>query len=634
MTAALATAVVDRITEALEGALRVIDEDGLVRSVSVLDELAARGVAVVVWSDPVASRLAWSRTNPAARRIVVVDRPERSEQLPADALREAPSQVRLGVGDLFGGLAPAVIRDLEWGDREGAFAVKPGTTASLDTDATASLLLRSLHQLDPETMTTAGTLLAGLLRLHRVARATPISPSLLRVFASRVGDPLPGIDTVDAVGDRGRFLSWLSALWSAASSDHAAVDARALLLAEGPAQLLDDYLDDGLLEPVPPELAVPGLPFGVGGSSAVSRAERVSRELASISSRLEEGDVDHRAWREIAERWADVLAMHYQDADALSADMQTLRTALNAAFRAWLDGHFSKLSSLPWLPSPAMVHQTADAMQARLGGAPQAVVVVDGLSLAAWRTLLAVIRRDAWRLTEATTFAWIPTITSISRQAIFAGRPPIAFARSFGTTAREPELWRAWWADSQKLAPHDVGYIRVHLRNDAAEGVHLPPPAEAEVGRRVLGLVVEDVDHELHGERLGEGAFHAALRQWGNAGHLARLIDRLLDEAYEVVVTSDHGFAEVVTIGVSQAGVLADRHGRFEVFDDELLLTQSLAKGKPGGRTRWNGHGLPGQYKVVLAPQDAALKPAGDRILTHGGVTIEEVIVPWVRITR
>lgn len=632
MTAALATAVADRVVLPVEGALRVIDEDGLIRSVSVLDELAGRGIAVVVWSDPVASRLAWSGTDPAAKRIVIIDRPERSEQLPADALREAPSQLRLGVGDLFGGLAPAVVRDLEWGDREGAFAVKPG--ANLDADATASLLLRSLHQLDPETMTRAETLLAGLLRLHQVTRATPISPSLLRVFANRVGDPLHGIDTADAVGDRARFLAWLSALWSAASSDPAAVEARALLLAEGPAQLLDDYLEDGLLEPVPPEVAVPGLPFGVGGSSAASRAARVSRELASITSRLDEGGVDYQAWREIAERWADALAVHYQDADALTADMQSARAALNAAFRAWLDGHFSKLSSLPWLPSPAMVHQTPDAMQARLGGAPQAVVVVDGLSLAAWRTLLAAIRRDAWHLTEATTFAWIPTITSVSRQAIFAGRPPIAFARSIGTTAREPELWRAWWAESQKLAPHDVGYIKVHLRNDIGEGVPLPSTAEAEIGRRVLGVVVEDVDHELHGERLGEGAFHAALRQWGNAGHLARLIDRLLDEGYEVVVTSDHGFAEVVTIGESQAGVLADRHGRFEVFDDELLLTQSLAKGKPAGRTRWSGHGLPGDYKVVLAPQDAALKPAGDRILTHGGTTIEEVIVPWVRITR
>ena len=184
------------------------------------------------------------------------------------------------------------------------------------------------------------------------------------------------------------------------------------------------------------------------------------------------------------------------------------------------------------------------------------------------------------------------------------------------------------------MAAHDVGYLKLHLRNEASAGLASVPEAEAQIGRRVLGVVVEDVDHELHGERLGEGTFHAALRVWAQAGHLPRLIDRLLDEGYQIVLTSDHGFAEVRTIGVSQAGVTADAHGRFEVFEDELLLDQSLAKGKPAGRSRWGGYGLPADYLVAFAPLDAALMPARGRILTHGGTTIEEVIVPWVRITR
>jgi hypothetical protein len=70
------------------------------------------------------------------------------------------------------------------------------------------------------------------------------------------------------------------------------------------------------------------------------------------------------------------------------------------------------------------------------------------------------------------------------------------------------------------------------------------------------------------------------------------------------------------------------------VFEDELLLEQSLVKGKPAGRWRWAGYGLPADYLVAMAPLEAAMKPAGGRILTHGGTTIEEVIVPWVRISR
>ena len=48
----------------------------------------------------------------------------------------------------------------------------------------------------------------------------------------------------------------------------------------------------------------------------------------------------------------------------------------------------------------------------------------------------------------------------------------------------------------------------------------------------------------------------------------------------------------------------------------------------------WTNFGLPPDYLVVFAPLFGVLKPKGDHLLTHGGPTLEEVIVPWVTITR
>jgi hypothetical protein len=635
VTADLATAIVERLTGYPGGHVRVVDPDGLVRSVPVLDFLAARGIAVVTWTDPVESRLQWSRIDPATPRAVIVERPERADQLPVDVRAIAAREITLLVDDLFAPLAPSVLRALEWPDRDAAFRIAAELPAKpLGSDATASLLLRRIYQLDPETMASQPVLLTGLLRLHRVVRANAVSPALASVFARRVSDPLPGLPTVEAILDRARFLAWLRDAWSVATTHEEAGDFRDLLFAEGPAQLLDDYLDDGLLEPADASAAVPGLPFGNVGNSVANRSARIDRELAWIAAELDADEPDYQGWREIAERWADVLATRYLDAAEATPGIREMRTRLNERFRTWLEAHYHELASLPAIPTPAMVHRTAHAMEGRLGDCPLALVVVDGLSLATWRALAPIVRRESWHVLEGTSFAWLPTITSVSRQAIFAGRPPQSFAASIGTTLREPELWRAWWGDAQKLAPHDIGYARLHLRNAGDVGSAGDGRLAGQLGRRVLAVVVEDVDHELHGERLGEGTLHAGLRAWAQAGHLSGLVDRLLDEGYAVFLTSDHGFAEVHTIGVSQAGVLANPHGRFEVFSNDLLAEQSLAKGKPAGRWRWHGYGLPADYHVVFAPLDAALKPAGDRILTHGGPTIEEVVVPWVRISR
>jgi PglZ domain len=635
VTSELASAIVGRLTAYPGGSIRVVDPDGLVRSVPVLDMLAGRRIAAVTWSDPVESRLEWSRIDPGTPRIVIVDRPERADQLPVDVRAVASREIALMVDDLFVPLSPDLVRTLEWPDREAAFGIASELPAkAIGVDESASLLLRRIHQLDPETMTDPPIFLAGLLRLHRVARGSAVSPALAMAFARRVGDPLFPLATVDAVTDRARFVAWLADAWRAATTDATADRLRALLFAEGPAQLLDDYLVDGLLEPVEAVAAVSGLPFGVGGDSKASRDSRVERELDWILGLLDSADPGYQDWRELAERWADVLATRYLDFAEPSPRMLETRKRLNDRFRSWLEAHFHELASLPAIPAPAMVHKTAHAMEGRLGESPLALVIVDGLSLACWRALAPIVRRDDWHVLEATSFAWLPTITSISRQAIFAGRPPLSFAASIGTTAREPELWRAWWGDAQKLAPHEIGYARVHLRNLGDAGLLGDTALMSQLGRRVLGVVVEDVDHELHGERLGEGSFFGALRTWAGAGRLTALIDMLLDENYAVSLTSDHGYTEVTTIGVSQAGVTANPHGRFEVFVNDLLANQSLVKGKPAGRWRWSGYGLPADYHVVFAPLDGALKPAGDRILTHGGPTLEEVVVPWVRITR
>lgn len=80
--------------------------------------------------------------------------------------------------------------------------------------------------------------------------------------------------------------------------------------------------------------------------------------------------------------------------------------------------------------------------------------------------------------------------------------------------------------------------------------------------------------------------------------------------------------------------ILADHHGRFERYTDEALFSQAVTKQAVDGRRPWIGYGLPDDYLVLFAPILGTLKPDRARQTTHGGPTIEEVIVPWVKIWR
>jgi hypothetical protein len=631
----LVDAIVDRVRTMPGETMVAIDPDGLVRSVAVLDALCMKAVDVVAWEEPLQSRLDWERPTPSGGRVVVVDQPYRADVLPYDVLGVATRRVSIAADDHFAPLDRSIVVQLDWADREAAFAIAAGLPAkSLDAPQTASLLLRRLYRLDPEVMTQPHALLEGLLRYHRSMRAAPISASLAAVFAEAVGDLLPGLMTADAVVDKSAFVIWLQAGWDAAATDADAGVMRSFLLADGPAQLLDDYFDEGILRPVDRSAAVGELPFGITTDPGVETRRRVESGVAAIGHALDAGEVTYDGWRGIAERWADVLAAQYADVVEPGADLAALRIRLNEAFVAWLFDHYADLATLPSVAVPPMVHRATRVLELASRQSKVALVVVDGLSLAVWRTILPLTRRENWRITEASTFAWLPTITPISRQAIFSGRPPAFFASSIGTTAKEAALWRAHWAEAAKLPDHEIGYVGLRLRNLPEGDVRRDPEFSGQLGRRVLGIVVSDIDHELHGEKLGEGVFHAGIRTWAKEGHLGRLVEVLLDDGYRIYLTSDHGFVEAESVGVSQAGATADPHGRFERFTDPLMAEHAIGTSKLDGRMAWTNYGLPADYLVVFAPLFGVFKPKGDRLLTHGGPTIEEVVVPWVEITR
>jgi hypothetical protein len=90
-----------------------------------------------------------------------------------------------------------------------------------------------------------------------------------------------------------------------------------------------------------------------------------------------------------------------------------------------------------------------------------ALVVLDGLACDQWVGLREVLgqQRPQLHYQEAAVFAWIPTITSVSRQAAFAGKPPVYYPGSIHRTDKEATLWTQFWSD-HGLSHTEVAYAR------------------------------------------------------------------------------------------------------------------------------------------------------------------------------
>ncbi|MDY6850062.1 MAG: BREX-3 system phosphatase PglZ, partial [Thermodesulfobacteriota bacterium] len=401
------------------------------------------------------------------------------------------------------------------------------------------------------------------------------------------------------------------------------------------------YLDNLFLEGKLKSVAVPEThsalrtshyAFGIAG---VDDDElRTSRLFDLVEKELPTAEARYSDWTVFALKWAELSSLvHCGNSTEYQTRLREIGDALNTIFAAWLADHYSSLINLP-PTNPAMLHHVPRRLARDIegsGSSRAALIVVDGLALDQWVTIRQLLQMQDANLVmrESATFAWIPTLTSVSRQSIFSGKPPLYFPSSINSTNSEEKLWKQFW-EGHGLSRLDVAYQRGLGDGDAAGVLD----AAIHPGKtKVVGLVVDKVDKIMHGMQLGSAGMHNQIKQWCHAGFLSALVGQLLDYGYEVWLTADHGNIQCDGKGRPSEGVIAETRGeRVRVYPTPELRAQ-VAGAFPFAH-EWQPVGLPADYfPLVAGGRDAFVNP-GDAIVGHGGVAIEEVIVPLVKFER
>ena len=450
-----------------------------------------------------------------------------------------------------------------------------------------------------------GPELDGVVRL----RLVPETPEQL-------WDVLAGILTTPAArsvaGGRGD-LARLQRIWNDWLRHGHGDGAEAFVAAPGAVLGL---LGAGLLKPAP--LRATSLPDWAQVGAVDPDPEQLIAELLAVQPAF---PADLAGWTETASWWgqvrAAIAASPTPPGNAESAWHTWER--LDGRFRSWLRETYgsSLLSTAPF----AALHQVAPRLARRVEeGAKILLVVIDGLGFAQWHPLC---RAAGLTVHDATgSLAMIPTLTSVSRQAIFAGALPRDFAQHIRTTSAEERLWRRFWTD-QGVADRDISYTKT-LGDDAD-----PIP---ELHGRVAAVVVNAVDDILHGaDVLGDRQVASGVDLWARTGFLTNLVGAATRAGYETWITSDHGNLPTLPSPVPREGQRVEKAGiRVRIYPNATLREQAAAHGES-----WDPPGLPTEsagYYPLFAPGRSGYHTGAGRV-GHGGISLDEVIVPVARVT-
>lgn len=645
----------ERFVPLLHKLYLVVDRDGLLSDEKLIHTLQQKGFQFIEAREPMQLRYDYELVRQKEDRgesswdLVILCNPERFEEqsLPYD-IQTSCHRVSLSLFDLFPNLYSPSVKQLEKQVYDTLLiAIEDESIDSpMNGRQTNLFLLRSLYRIHGNELQTDVDLFKLFLRIHYMRKRVPLFLSSFLenyVFMKHTG---LGWSIETLLNEPQTFWSYVQSIWEAQ------VRGEVQYSSVGPGKLpfshtdilvyLDNAFREGFLHPV--RIAcdkikgdLPKSLLEVGttqGTEEEIQRERLEELLELLPIRLPSENALFNEWLEFQPQYAQLLLLSVSITldTAIQAKVDAFVSTCSMRFSQWLLEHFDALV-FEQAKYPVLVSQIISYMHGQTASSEKiALIVLDGMSYSQWLTIRSFLERDlpAVSYEESGCFAWIPSLTSVSRQAIFAGTLPRYFGASINTTSTEGNLWaNAWKKENPYCDKTQIIYMKGLGMGDVNDAIYQLTPSIL-----YAGIVINAVDEIMHGMMLGEQGMQKSVALWMKKRYLANLIKGLHDKGYSIWLTSDHGNIEAKGVGRIQEGSLAETKGQRVRTYTSQVLRDATAIDHQDISEPWDSTTLPEGYYPLLAKNRGAFVNKDDSVVSHGGASLEEVIVPFVRVIR
>lgn len=286
----------------------------------------------------------------------------------------------------------------------------------------------------------------------------------------------------------------------------------------------------------------------------------------------------------------------------------------NQYFQKELDLNFQQTKNSSAIKKPRIVSKILDYLAFNYTDQKVALIVIDGLAF--WQYEL-LNQRLPVNKDEGLIYSWIPSITQLSRQAIFRGGNPQTGYRQ--GPINEDKLWFNFWK-SKGLKKHEIVY-----QHEKVDFSNLNSVSK-------LALVFKDLDDKMHGSTDYIDLL-TLTKNWVERSRIDQIVKELIEKGFNVFLTTDHGNLQSKgwrglngreKLGANASGSRSERHIEYS----EKFLQEEFLGNNPDITD-----------SVVIEEQAIYFKndlsfSNKDVLVTHGGAHLLEVLIPFVKINH
>ncbi|MDY3069916.1 MAG: PglZ domain-containing protein [Parabacteroides sp.] len=291
---------------------------------------------------------------------------------------------------------------------------------------------------------------------------------------------------------------------------------------------------------------------------------------------------------------------------------------INYDFQKYLNkSYFTKISSSA-IQRPKMVNKILPYIARNHSRDEKvALVVIDGMAYWQYLLLSKEIQLLGISTVNSFTFAWLPSITKLSRQAIFKGDiPNLDYKQS---PYEEQKLWESFWISQngyKKVESYNISYNHGTLTIDNPNKTR-------------QALVDTTLDERMHAVR-NIRELYLLSEEW--AQYTALDIKNIYEMGYQIYITTDHGNIQ------ASPWRLLNSHEKTYLYEKESRGSRHLI---------YSNHDYLNLFitknedikNALLVKDNWAVwrnsKSFSNNIgITHGGAHFLEVVIPFIIINK
>ena len=345
----------------------------------------------------------------------------------------------------------------------------------------------------------------------------------------------------------------------------------------------------------------------------------IKNDLEYIRSMLYSGSIN---WFDIARKWGELSYLKDIDSDNININKEEyleLDKEITEIFEGFIINHHkdqfhkNSLNNLVTIDRVLQYIRFCDAEKKLL-------LCFDGMGFQEWYCIRSYLKEHGiTSFNEDAIYAMLPTVTSISRGALFNGEKEIS-----------------------KHKPDDRGFVDNVSKwdNYSANDVLFIINADLKWHQyyedyKCLGIVVNIVDDTAHdvknancSKRLMQEILNVKLKET----EIVKIFRNFIDAGYKVFITSDHGTVWCRGNDQSIDKYLVDARSKRALQYPEDILAREFYRKRPTELYLYKDNGVLGEKSIIFPKGRDMFAKKENTAISHGGIHLEEVIVPFIEV--